>query len=97
MMTMPFSEPEVLDMMTAVAVGNGGVEPLLSSDGSGNETSSSSPTSGLASFQHHYAVYHGYVSTLVCVVGVISNAFIIIVLTRRNMVGAGDFRPYPRP
>ena len=42
-------------------------------------------TESLHTFQDWYAGYHGYVSIIVCVFGVITSIFNIIVLTRKNM------------
>lgn len=42
--------------------------------------------SRLSDFSHLYARIHGYVSVVVCMLGVISNVFIVIVLTRKVMV-----------
>lgn len=42
----------------------------------------------LARFHQSYASVHGWVSLVVCVVGVICNAFIIIVLRRRSMINS---------
>lgn len=43
-------------------------------------------SSRLSEFSHLYARAHGYVSLFVCILGVISNVFIVIVLTRKVMV-----------
>ena len=43
-------------------------------------------TEGLYEFQRWYARYHGYVSLLVCLYGIVTNVFNIIELTRKNMV-----------
>ncbi len=41
---------------------------------------------GLYTFFHWYAKYHGFVSILVCVYGIVTNGFNIVVLTRKNMI-----------
>ncbi len=41
---------------------------------------------GLYKFHNWYAKYHGFVSILVCIYGIITNIFNIIVLTRKNMI-----------
>ena len=42
-------------------------------------------TQGVHDFQAWYANYHGYASIVVCVFGVVTSVFNIIVLTRKNM------------
>lgn len=39
----------------------------------------------LKMFSSWYAGYHGYLSLVVCIVGVVCNVFIVVVLTRRNL------------
>ena len=41
---------------------------------------------GLAAFSERYSAIHGYMSTAVCLFGLMSNSANIIVLTRRNMI-----------
>ncbi|KAK2142487.1 hypothetical protein LSH36_949g00001 [Paralvinella palmiformis] len=42
----------------------------------------------LASFNIFYKPYHGYIATIVCILGIIANMLNIVVLTRRNMISA---------
>jgi len=42
----------------------------------------------LAVFHDWYQQYHGYLASIVCVLGIIANALNIVVLTRRNMISA---------
>ena len=49
---------------------------------------SSETREGLASFSGSYSAMHGYVSTAVCLFGLMSNTANIIVLTRKNMISS---------
>lgn len=49
---------------------------------------SSETRQGLASFSGSYSAVHGYVSTAVCLFGLMSNTANIIVLTRKNMISS---------
>jgi len=42
----------------------------------------------LAVFHDWYKHYHGYLASVVCVLGIIANALNIVVLTRHNMISA---------
>jgi len=42
----------------------------------------------LAVFNDWYKQYHGYMASVVCVLGIVANALNIVVLTRRNMISA---------
>jgi len=59
---------------------------------SGNETlTTTSADEGLPPLGRYsvwYAAYHGYISLVVCAVGIIGNVFNIVVLTRPNMVSS---------
>ena len=44
------------------------------------------PPSSIKNFNMHYGYYHGYVSSFICIFGVISNIMNMIVLTRRHML-----------
>lgn len=61
-------------------VGGGGGSAAADAAGS------SSIASRLQTFSQLYAGVHGYVSIVVCLLGVVSNTFIVVVLTRRQMV-----------
>ena len=39
-------------------------------------------------FSHWYRQYHGYLATVVCILGIIANLLNIVVLTRKNMISA---------
>jgi len=44
--------------------------------------------SALTRYSVWYAAYHGYVSLVVCAVGIVGNAFNVVVLTRPNMASS---------
>ena len=48
-------------------------------------------TSDLERFSQWYADYHGYVSLVVCAVGVVCNVFNVVVLTRKDMVNPTNY------
>ena len=43
---------------------------------------------GLKDFGNWYKDYHGYMATIVCILGIIANILNIVVLTRKNMISA---------
>jgi len=53
-----------------------------------NETSVDASLPLLSRYSVWYAAYHGYVSLVVCAVGIVGNAFNIVVLTRPNMASS---------
>ena len=59
---------------------------------SGNQTSEElyhyAGADKLAAFNLFYKPYHGYIATIVCILGIIANMLNIVVLTRRNMISA---------
>jgi len=68
---------------TALAI-NTDVQVLQ--DGSNNSTDGSGARlSALSAFSDWYSGYHGYVSLVVCISGVICNALNVVVLTRPTM------------
>ena len=48
-------------------------------------------TERLVEFSSWYAGYHGYISILVCVFGIICNGFNIVVLTRKEMISSTNY------
>jgi len=57
-------------------------------------SSGNRPAAALTSLQRFnfiYGRYHGFLSVIVCVIGIISSVFIVAVLTRRHMVSSTNY------
>ena len=52
---------------------------------SGNHTANMAAHLDLKPFANWYAGYHGYISLVVCILGVLCNLINIVVLSQRNM------------
>ena len=56
-----------------------------------NTTASAAVQSSMARFSKEYQGVHGYISIVVCIIGVVSNIMNIVVLTRRNMITSTNY------
>ena len=60
-------------------------------DSASNSSATNGGDSWLLRFAVEYSRYHGYISVVVCVFGIICSLLVIAVLTRRHMLTSSNF------